>query len=96
MDLVLAGAVQPGQRVEQLGAQVVLNVEGELAALVAAQVDAGEVHRGRDEEQAGQRPDGLPWVTITLSMICRWISGIAAVAAVANSAPPIAMSTVRR
>ena len=58
--LVLARAVQPGQRVEQFGAQVVLDVEGEPAAPVAAQVDAGEVHRGRDDEQPGQRPDGRP------------------------------------
>ena len=60
-DLVLARAVQPGQRVEQLGAHVVLDVEGELPAAVAAQVDAAEVDRGRDDEQPGQRPDrGLP------------------------------------
>ena len=36
------------------------------------------------------------WVTITLSMICRCTRGIAAVAAVATSAPLIAMRTVRR
>ena len=59
-DLVLARAVQPGQRVEQLGAHVVLDVQGELPAPVAAQVDAAEVHRGRDEEQPGQRPDRRP------------------------------------
>src|SRR5207253_1492797 len=56
--LVLARAVQPGQRVEELGAQLVLHVEGDLAAPVAAQVDAAEVDCGRDEEQPGQRPDG--------------------------------------
>ena len=39
-DLVLARAVQPGQRAEQLGPQVVLDVEGQPAAVVAAQVDA--------------------------------------------------------
>jgi hypothetical protein len=33
---------------------------------------------------------------ITLSMICRWIRGIAAVAAVAMSAPVSEMRTVRR
>ena len=36
------------------------------------------------------------WVTITLSMICRCTSGIAAVATVAASAPDSAISTVRR
>jgi hypothetical protein len=35
-------------------------------------------------------------VTITLSMICRCISGIEAVAAVPTSAPPSEMMTVRR
>ncbi len=58
-DLVLARAVQPGQRAEQPGPQVVLDVEGQPAAVVAAQVDAGEVHRGRDQQQPGQRPDRL-------------------------------------
>ena len=32
----------------------------DLDAPVAAQVDAVEVHRGRDDEQPGQRPDGRP------------------------------------
>ena len=36
------------------------------------------------------------WVTITLSMICRCTSGIAAVATVAASAPASAITTVRR
>ena len=58
-DLVLARAVQAGQRVEQLGPHVVLDVQGQPAAVVPAQVDAGEVHRGRDQQQAGQRPDRL-------------------------------------
>ena len=58
-DLVLARAVQAGQRAEQPGPQVVLDVEGQPAAVVAAQVDAGEVHRGRDQQQPGQRPDRL-------------------------------------
>ena len=52
--------VEPGQRAEHLGAQVVLHVEGEPAAPVAAQVDAAEVDRGGEHEQPGQRPDGLP------------------------------------
>ena len=60
VQLVLAGAVQPGQRGEELGAQVVLDVQGEPAAAVAAQVEAAEVDRGRDDQQPGQRPDGLP------------------------------------
>ena len=69
-DLVLARAVQPGQRAEQLGPQVVLDVEGHPAAMVTAQVDAGEVDRGRDQQQPGQRPDRLPGAsTMTLSMM---------------------------
>ena len=59
-DLVLARAVQPGQRVEQLGPQVVLDVQRHPATAVPAHVDAGEVHRGRDQQQPGQRPDRLP------------------------------------
>ena len=36
------------------------------------------------------------WVTMTLSMMLRWTSGIAAVAAVPTSAPPTVMMTSRR
>jgi len=60
VNLVLAGAVQPGQRVEELGPQVVLDVEGNPAPVIAAQVDAGEVDPGRDQEQGRERPDRLP------------------------------------
>jgi hypothetical protein len=35
-------------------------------------------------------------VTMTSSMICRWTSGIVAVASVAASVPPSAMTTLRR
>ena len=60
VDLVLAGAIQPGQRVEELGPQVMLDVEGNPAPVVAAQVDAGEVDRRRDQQQDRERPDRLP------------------------------------
>ena len=42
-----------------LGPQVVLDVQGDPAAVETAQVDAAEVDRGRDQQQSGQRPDRL-------------------------------------
>jgi hypothetical protein len=60
VNLVLPGAVQPGQRVEQLGPHGVLHVEGHLAAAVPAGVDAAEVGGRGDQQADGQRPDRLP------------------------------------
>jgi hypothetical protein len=45
--------------------------------------------------QASGQMDCL-WEMMTSSMICRWISGIAAVATVPIRAPPRAMTTLRR
>ena len=59
VDLVLPGAVQPGQRVEQLGPHGVLHVERHLAAAVPPHVDADEVGRRGDEQPDRQRPDRL-------------------------------------
>jgi hypothetical protein len=54
--LVLAAAVQPGDRPEHLGPQVVLDVEGETAAVVAADVGEDVDDQGRADQ--GARPGG--------------------------------------
>ena len=84
VELVLPSAVQPGQRAEQLGAQVVLHIQGELAAAVAAQVDGAEADHRRDDQQRRARPDRLRVREIALSMMSRWISGMAVVTSVAS------------
>ena len=59
VQLVLARAVEPGQRAEQLGAQVVLHVEGYPAAHVPPHVDRAEDGQRRDHQRDRQRPDRL-------------------------------------
>ena len=59
VQLVLPLAVQPGQRAEQLGAQVVLDVQGQLPAAVAAQVQAAEAQQRRADQRDRERPDRL-------------------------------------
>ena len=57
VDLVLARAVQVGQRLEQLGPHFVLDVKCHLAAAVATHVDAEEVRDRRDHQADRERPD---------------------------------------
>lgn len=54
--LVLAAAVEPGDRPVHLGAQIVLDVEGETATVVAADVGEGVDDQGRADQ--GARPGG--------------------------------------
>ncbi len=57
MQLILARPVQPGQGAEHLGPQVVLDIEGDLAAAVAAQVKAREAGQRGAQEQDREGPD---------------------------------------
>ena len=57
VQLILARPVQPGQGAEHLGPQVVLDIQGDLAAAVAAQVEAREAGQRRAQQQDRERPD---------------------------------------
>ena len=87
--LVLAAAVEPGDRAEHLGAQVVLHVEGEPAAVVAA--DVGERRRRRRRRRRGRPPRGPwsgSWSPMTSSMITLVTSGTSAMTAMPPSEEP--------
>ncbi len=59
VQFVLPGAVQAGQRGQDLRAQIVLHVEGELAGPVTPQVQRADIGQRRADQEQCQRPDGL-------------------------------------
>ena len=95
--LVLAAAVEPGDRPEHLGPQVVLDVEGEPAAVVAADVgeDVDERRRRRSARPAQGARTGRA-SPITSSMITLVTSGTSAMTAIPASEEPSASTTSLR
>ncbi len=96
VELVLAGAVEPVQRAEHFGAQVVLHVQGEPATHVAT--DEAEAESRKPAPTSTSTHGSSGWVAFSTawSTTSRSTSGTPAWTAIPASAAPNASSTEPR